>query len=175
MCCSDFNKSNLLLMWLLILFIVYFIWVETLPAVGYLLGCRRASNGFRSIKKENLLWRSRTQFAERGLQIGRRFLFWCLTNMLKFVNWLVLLLSRHCENYLLFTGLDILVRIPCIWFNICRERVPHVSKEVRVWNNKKAVAGLSFISVDVWYFFQVFSFLNVLIVILLYLVCLHYY
>lgn len=40
-----------------------------------------------------------------------------------------------------FTGLDILNGIPWIWFNICREGIPHVHKEVRVWNHKKAMAG----------------------------------
>lgn len=40
-------------------------------AVGYLLGCRREGNGFKSFEKENLLWRCRTQFAKRGLHTDR--------------------------------------------------------------------------------------------------------
>lgn len=44
---------------------------ERLHAVGYLLGCRRESNGFKSFEKENLLWGCRTQFAKRGLHTDR--------------------------------------------------------------------------------------------------------
>lgn len=67
------------------------------------------------------------------------------------------MIFHHRANFLCFTGLEIFIRVPCLWFNICREGVPHISKEIRVRNNKKAVAGLSFISVELWYFFKVFS------------------
>lgn len=58
-------------------------------------------------------------------------------------------------SFLVFSGLAILVRIPHIWYNICRERIPHVSKERRVWNYKKAVAGSSLVATFLWHWFWI--------------------
>ena len=54
----------------LALSVLYVICVKIL-AVGYLLGCRRASDGFKFFEKENLLRRHWTRFAKRGLHNER--------------------------------------------------------------------------------------------------------
>lgn len=95
--------------------------IWSLFAVVSFLWFGRANQGFRSFKKENILRGSRLHAAEWGLCM-----IWEKASCWSFMFSCRVYLSQNFFSFLMITGMAVLVRISCIWFNICRAGVPGV-------------------------------------------------